>query len=493
MAGGAETHQLAEPLIHMIREETDQNDDLEEIKSVNQFLKHSREENKLLWSLAGPAIFTSVAQYSLEATTQVFAGHLTTVELDAVSIQILVITGLAFGIMLGMGSALETLCGQAFGAKQLHMLGIYMQRSWVILIVMCLCMLPVYVFATPILRCVGQNEEIASQAGKFSLYMIPQLFAYGLNFPIQKFLQAQSKVMAMAVVSAVALVFHVCLSWILMVWLGLGLVGAAIALNASWWFLVLAQFVYISLGYCPGAWNGFSWLAFKDLGAFTKLSIGSAIMTCLEFWFFMSLILLAGNLKNAQVAVGAMSICMNLCGWQFMIFLGFNAAISVRVSNELGAGRARAAKFSILVVLISSVTLGVLCFILVLTFKDVYGIPFTNNPEVVQAISSFSLLFAFTMLLNCAQPVLSGVAVGAGWQWLVAYVNLGCYYLIGVPLGYVLGFPLNLGIEGMWTGMMVGVTVQTLILIAITVRTDWNLEAKQASARIQEWGGSSKN
>ena len=37
------------------------------------------------------------------------------------------------------------------------------------------------------------------------------------------------------------------------------------------------------------------------------------------------------------------------------------------------------------------------------------------------------------------------MAVGCGWQAFVAYVNVGCYYIIGVPLGAVLGFKFNLG------------------------------------------------
>jgi Na+-driven multidrug efflux pump len=118
-------------------------------------------------------------------------------------------------MQLGMGSALETLCGQAYGAKQLHMMGVYLQRSWVILNAMAVLMLPLYLSATPILCLFHQDAEIADLAGRLALYMIPQLFAYAFNFPIQKFLQAQSKVMAMAAVSAVALAFHVALSWVL--------------------------------------------------------------------------------------------------------------------------------------------------------------------------------------------------------------------------------------------------------------------------------------
>lgn len=39
-----------------------------------------------------------------------------------------------------------------------------------------------------------------------------------------------------------------------------------------------------------------------------------------------------------------------------------------------------------------------------------------------------------------------GVAVGAGWQWLVAYINIGCYYLVGLPAGILLGFTAHLGV-----------------------------------------------
>lgn len=75
-------------------------DDLEEIRSVGELMRLAAEENRRLWYLAGPAIFTSLAQYSLGAVTQVFAGHLTTLELDAVSTENMVIAGLAFGIMV---------------------------------------------------------------------------------------------------------------------------------------------------------------------------------------------------------------------------------------------------------------------------------------------------------------------------------------------------------------------------------------------------------
>jgi len=40
-----------------------------------------------------------------------------------------------------------------------------------------------------------------------------------------------------------------------------------------------------------------------------------------------------------------------------------------------------------------------------------------------------------------------GVAVGCGWQAIVAYINIGCYYGVGVPVGCVLGFKFDLGVK----------------------------------------------
>ncbi|XP_078446294.1 LOW QUALITY PROTEIN: protein DETOXIFICATION 33-like [Wolffia australiana] len=464
-------------------------EDRKDVSNCRSFFEEAASESERLWYLAGPATLNSVCKYSLGAVTQVFAGHLTTLELDAVSTENMVIAGLAFGIMYGMGSALETLCGQAYGAKQYHMMGIYLQRSWVILTAMCICLTPVYLFATPILRVFGQQEEIAVMAGRFSIYMIPQLFAYGFNFPIEKFLQAQSKVMISAWVSVWGLLLHLLLSWVLIVQFGLGLAGAAASLNISWWFVIFGQIFYVLQGQCPGVWTGFSWAAFYDLSAFARLSIASAVMLCLDFWYYTFLIVLAGCLRNPEVSVAAISICINLSGWELMVFIGLNAAISVRVSNELGARRPKAARFSIIVVVLFAAFIGVFSMILVLSLRDVYGIPFINSPVVGHAVSDLGILLSFSLLLNGVQNVLNGVAVGAGWQFVVAWVNICCYYIVGLPVGFFLGHFLDLGIKGVWGGMISGVLLQTFILAGITFFTDWNKEASLADSRIKKWGG----
>lgn len=67
-----------------------------------------------------------------------------------------------------MGSALETLCGQAFGANQLEMLGTYMQRSWIILTSTALLLMIPYIFVVPILRIISQTTDISKWAGIYT-------------------------------------------------------------------------------------------------------------------------------------------------------------------------------------------------------------------------------------------------------------------------------------------------------------------------------------
>ncbi|XP_068655802.1 protein DETOXIFICATION 29-like [Aristolochia californica] len=450
-------------------------------------------ESKKLWHIAAPAILTSVLQFTIGFVTVAFVGHLGTVELAAVSVVQNVIEGFVFGIMLGMGSALETLCGQAVGAGKFHMLGVYMQRSWIITCVTAILLAPVYIFTTPILKLLHQTDEISEVAGKYCIWVLPQLFGYAVNFPLQKFFQSQSRVWAMAAISSVALALHGLLNWVLVTKLGHGVIGAAMAGNISWWFIDLAQFIYLVSGFFPDAWTGFSLSAFQALGNFIKLSLSSAIMLCLELWYFTAVILLVGSLKNAEISVDAISICMNFQFWAFMITLGFNAAISVRVSNELGAGHANAAKFSVVVAVSTSVVFGLLFMSIVLLTRSDFPKLFTDKPVVVRETSKLGYLLAATILLSSIQPVLSGVAVGAGWQALVAVINIGCYYVIGLPVGALLGFKFKLNTLGIWSGMLLGTVVQTVILIWITLRTNWHKEVFCAEERIRTWGGPSEH
>ncbi|KAL0359705.1 UNVERIFIED_CONTAM: protein DETOXIFICATION 21 [Sesamum angustifolium] len=417
----------------------------DEIEEQN-FKRRIWVENKM-WVVAGPAMFTRFSTFGINVISQAFIGHIGSTELAAYALVLTLLTRFANGLLLGVASGLETLCGQAYGAKQYHMLGIYLQRSWIVLTVFTTLLLPVYIFAAPILKALGQDEDIAEMAGKIALWFLPVIYSYILSFSCQMYLQAQSKNMIITYLAVFSLSIHIFLSWLLTIKCNMGLAGTMISAILAYWIPNMGQLIFIVAGGCRETWKGLTTLAFKDLWPVVKLSISSGAMLCLELWYNAILILLTGNLKNAEVEVSALSICLNISGWEMMIGLGFMAAASVRVANELGKGDSEAAKFSILNIVLISFALGFVIFVFFLFFRERLAHIFTNDHDVATEVGHLSPLLAFTILLNSIQPVLSGVAVGAGWQSVVVYVNIGSYYLIGIPTGVLLGYVIKLQVE----------------------------------------------
>ncbi|WZY74653.1 hypothetical protein YC2023_021037 [Brassica napus] len=156
---------------------------------------------------------------------------------------------------------------------------------------------------------------------------------------------------------------------------------------------------------------------------------------------------MTGNLEDTKIAVDSLSICMMINGLELMIPIAFLTGTGVRVANELGAGNGKGARFAMIISVTQSLVIGIVFSVLVVFLHDQIGWIFSSSEAVINAVKNLSILLAFTILLNSVQPVLSGVAVGSGWQSFVAYINLGCYYFIGLPLGFVMGWIYKFGVK----------------------------------------------
>ncbi|KAJ3690454.1 hypothetical protein LUZ61_019618 [Rhynchospora tenuis] len=444
-------------------------------------------ESKKIWAVAGPAIFTQFATTGVTGITQAFLGHVGATELAAFALSNSVMDRLAAAILLGMASALETLCGQSYGAKQYHVLGIYLQRSWIILLVTAIIILPLFLFTSPLMRLLGQDPRISHVAGLISLWFIPVVFSNVFNYTFQMYFQSQSKNSVISYFSLISITLHVVLSWASVIKLHWGISGAMATMAIALWIPVIGQFAYVLCGGCPKTWKGFTWRAFTDLWHIVKLSLSSGVMIFLELWYGSILVLLTGYMANAEVALDALSICLNITVWEIIISWGFLAAAGVRVGNELGAGNAKAAKFSIVVVSATSILIGCAVIVLFLCFRRSIVYLFTTSDAVADAVFDLTPLLVLNLFLNSIQPVLLGVIVGAGWQNLVAYVNIACYYLVGVPLGVILGYLTGYGVKGIWMGMNFGTLIQTLVLLFINWKIDWDKEVAIAKARVNKW------
>ncbi|KAG5614958.1 hypothetical protein H5410_014782 [Solanum commersonii] len=139
--------------------------------------------------------------------------------------------------VMGMSSALDTFSGQSYGAKQYHMLGIHMDRSMIILSLVCIPLAVIWANTGSILKFLGQDPSIFDEAGHYALYFLT----------------------------------------------GLGVKGAALANSISYWlnFLFLALCIKFSPT-CAKTWTGLSKEALKDMLAFVGLAIPSAIMPSLN-------------------------------------------------------------------------------------------------------------------------------------------------------------------------------------------------------------------
>uniref|UniRef100_A0A7N0RGS1 Protein DETOXIFICATION n=1 Tax=Kalanchoe fedtschenkoi TaxID=63787 RepID=A0A7N0RGS1_KALFE len=443
-------------------------------------------ESRLLWKLSGASIAVSIFNYMLSFVTLMFTGHLGALELAGASIASVGIQGLAYGIMLGMASAVQTVCGQAYGAKRYSSMGVICQRAMVLHTGAAVLLTFLYWFSGDVLRAIGQSDDIAAQGQIFARGLILQLYAFAITCPMQRYLQAQNIVNPLAYMSVAVFLIHTALTYVVVYVLNYGLIGAALTLSFSWWLLAVLSGLYILLSpRCSETWTGFSSAAFRGIWPYFKLTVASAVMLCLEIWYNQGLVLISGLLANPTISLDSISICMNYLNWDMQFMLGLAAAASVRVSNELGGGHPQVAKFSVFVVSGTSLLISIIFSAIILIFKTGLSKLFTSDAEVIEAVSNLTPLLAISVFLNGIQPILSGVAIGSGWQAVVAYVNLATYYIIGLPIGCVLGFKTSLGVAGIWWGMIIGVLLQTVTLIILTARTNWSNEVLKAEERLQ--------
>ncbi|KAK8446632.1 hypothetical protein SEVIR_9G516400v4 [Setaria viridis] len=468
------------------------------------------EESRLLWEIVAPAIFSRIATFSMNVITQAFAGHLGDLELAAISIANTVIVGFNFGLMVpghgeragdavragvrrqevphdgGVHAALLDRAPPVRGAPPAHVLlrrgrappdgavagavGDDRPGLRVVHPAPLLLRLPLPAAAVPAVpdEELNQRRRIRGRARHPPLRQL----ALHLQVPVRARRHRAHAQLLVVGHRRHALRLRL-LRWVpgdVARLLPRGLhrhVGFPQALLRIGRHAVVRVVRRLRAACAPSRTD--------------NLTLASS----LENWYYRILVLLTGNLPDAAIAVDALSICMTINGWEMMIPLAFFAGSGVRVANELGAGNGKGARFATIVSSITSLVIGLFFWVLVMVLHHKFAIIFTSSNVVLAAVDHLSVLLALTILLNSIQPVLSGVAVGSGWQSMVAYVNIGSYYLIGIPMGILLGWLFNLGVLGIWAGMIGGTAVQTLILAIITVRCDWEKEALIASTRME--------
>ncbi|GLU12951.1 hypothetical protein SLE2022_296040 [Rubroshorea leprosula] len=482
---------LHSPLIQISRENNDDAVlDVNDEGRINEGGRTTRkkvieEVKKQLW-LAGPLVSVGLLWYSLQMISVMFVGHLGELPLSGASMATSFASVTGFSLLVGMASALDTLCGQSYGAKQYHMLGIHMQRAMLVLFIVSIPLAIIWANTGSILVFLGQNHDIAREAGQYALFMIPSLFAYSLLQCLSRFLQTQNIVFPMMLCSGITTLLHIPLCWALVFKSGLGSRGAAFANDISYWVNVLLLACYVKFSpSCTKTRIGFSKQALHNILTFLRLAVPSAVMVCLEMWSFEMMVLLAGLLPNPELQTSVLSISLNTASIVWMIPFGLSSAVSTRVSNELGAGHPDAARLAVCVVLIIAIAEGMLVGSVLILIRSIWAYCYSSEREVVSYVAAMMPILAASNFLDGLQCVLSGTVRGCGLQKIGAYINLGSYYLVGIPSAIVLAFMLHVGGRGLWLGIICALMVQVSSLLIILIRTNWDQEAKKARERVK--------
>ncbi|XVF04244.1 hypothetical protein REPUB_Repub05bG0065800 [Reevesia pubescens] len=438
----------------------------------NNVLDLEEAKNQVFFSL--PMILSNVCYFSITLVSVMLAGHLGELHLAGATLANSWATVTGFAFMTGLSGALETLCGQGFGAKVYRMLGIYLQASCIISLFFAIIISILWFYTQPILMLLQQDAEVSKTAALYIKYLIPGLFAYGFVQNILRFLQTQSIVMPLVWFSVLPFGIHLGIAYSLVNWTDLGFKGAPLAASISLWIslLLLSIYVFFSKKF-EQTWQGLSFVSFRYILTNLKLALPSAAMVCLEYWAFELLVLLAGLMPNSEVTTSLIAMCVNTESIAYMITYGLSAAASTRVSNELGAGNLNGAKNAMAVTLKLSFLLA-LAVVLALAFgHNIWAGFFSNSSSIINKFASMTPLLLISITIDSFQGVLSGVARGSGWQLLAVWANLGTFYLIGMPIAGLLGFKFKLYAKGLWIGLICGLSCQAGALLLITLYRKW--------------------
>ena len=458
-------------------------------------------------NLALPVSLSMVCNRVMSLTSVAFVGHLGALPLASAALATTLGNVTGNSIMVGMASASSTIGGQAFGAKRYATLGAVMQRCLLILTVAAVPVAATWTNAEAVLLRLGQDPDIARLSGVYMRCLIPGLFFYAWNISTQAYMQSQRITKPSAVAGVVAAAAHVPMNYLFIHAFGWGYAGAGLATSWSNGVVLSVNVAYLCLFKDRDAnrrgvddvpsgdddaaarvssrtWTGWSLRdATSEWRPFLRLALPGVLMMA-EWWASELNILIAGWLPDPERNVAAVSIFQITNALAFMLPIGFSVAALTRCSNELGAGRARRAKFASDVAFTMILVVEAAVSVAILLVKDVWGSLYTADERVVSTVSKLLVPLAVYTAFDGALCVASGAIKACGKQWVAGPVVLFAYYVVGIPLAYYLAFARGMGAMGLAIGATVGTVLHAVIIIVAVRRTDWPREARAAAERV---------
>ncbi|XP_042595541.1 multidrug and toxin extrusion protein 1-like isoform X2 [Cyprinus carpio] len=449
-----------------------------------------RQELYHILCMTGPLVASHILNYLLPFVITMFCGRLGNSVLAgygmaSATINITAATG------GGLALAADTLISQTFGGKNLHRVGIILQRSVLILLIFCLPCWGLLINTQPLLLLLGQDPEVARIAQLYVVFYLPAVPAMFLHQLQVAYLQNQGVILPQMYAAIAANIANVVTNYILLNWLDLGLYGSAAANTISQVYICVFLYLYIRWKKLHvETWGGWSCDSLQEWNGYMKLAIPSTMMLCFDWWIYEIGGFLAGMLGELDLAAQHAVNMLAVIGYMFP--LGIQGAACVRVGNALGAGDTAGAIRTSKVSLTCAAAVAVLQGLVLASTKTVIGFLFTSDGHIVALVSKLLNVYCVVQLFDGLVCVSMGILLGSGQQKIAAVINFFGYYCIGLPTGTSLMFAAKLDVVGFWLGLLICTCVQSSFFIAVIFKLNWERVTKEVYFSISGSGKSWK-
>lgn len=445
-------------------------------------------------AIALPLVATNLACFAKISVTAIFLGRLGELQLagGTLGFSFANVTGLS--VLTGLCGAMEPICGQAHGAGNYRLLRKTLVMGTILLLSAAVPISLLWLNIDKLLVLVGQKREIAAVARVYVAYLLPDLAVTAFLAPLKTYLSAQGVTLPILFSSVAGLALQVPINVVLFKPWGLRGVSTAVWLTDLSTALMLGSYVVVAerkRKKTGGSKESGGWCDQK-LGEWLqllRLSGPCCLITCLEWWCYEILILLAGKLPHAQEMISVIAVVFNFDYLMYAVMVSLATCASVRVSNELGAGNYTASRMSARVCLGVSLVTSCLGVVAAAGSRGWWPSLFSCDDGVVEGARKMMLLMALVDAVSFPLAVCGGIVRATARPWLGVYASLCGYYLVALPLAAVFAFRVRLGVGGLLLGTLVGVCTAAALLLVLVLRTDWAEEARKSQELVGGAGG----
>ncbi|KAI9246240.1 mate-domain-containing protein [Phascolomyces articulosus] len=417
-------------------------------------------------------------------------GHLGSQELAGMSLAQMFESCTTLSLVLGLISALDTLCGQSWtGAKDKTIVGLYLQRSIMVYTAITIPIVICWGICLKLLQYDGNtNEDVIRYAGIYLLFFLPGAIAYAVFHMAASYLQAQGIMRIGAYGALLSLPVTVAANYILVAGkpFELGAAGAALADGASYitTMLIIIGYIVFVTGY--QGWSGWDFRnAIRGWGPIIRLMLPSICLHLLHSGI-PQLCTFATSRFGASYYLSAHFILLR-SSLAFQAFgHGVKHATATRIGNLMGQGSLGDARRAILIGALIAFAIGTASATVLMIYRWDYPYLYTNDDEVARVVSEVIPMVALQLFVLPTSNLGLGICDGLGQQRLSLIMTFVAYFIVGVPACYFFAFTMKWAVFGLWTGLVVAEFSFPIALFLGLWMLDWSKEVRGIKQRIEK-------